>query len=110
MKSKALIVMGVVIFLLIVLFPFWYMRGKAAPAPEVELTPKAKAALECVRSTEYMQAEHMHLLSEIKHDHDAVIVAQPAQSAETSIETTVNVRVMVCFMTCLIKVSEHVRN
>ena len=62
MKNKALIVTGVVIFLLIVLFPFWYMRGKAAPLPEVELTPKAKAAQKCVRSTEYMQAEHMHLL------------------------------------------------
>ena len=62
MNSKVLIVTGVVIFLLIVLFPFWYMRGKAAPAPEVELTPKAKAAQKCVRSTEYMQAEHMQLL------------------------------------------------
>ena len=62
MNSKVLIVTGVVIFLLIVLFPFWYMRGKAAPAPEVELTPKAKAAQKCVRSTEYMKAEHMQLL------------------------------------------------
>jgi hypothetical protein len=62
MNSKVLIVTGVVIFLLIVLFPFWYMRGKAAPAPEVELTPKAKAAQKCVRSTEYMRAEHMQLL------------------------------------------------
>ena len=62
MNSKVLIVTGVVIFLLIVLFPFWYMRGKAAPPPEVELTPKAKAAQKCVRSTEYMQAEHMQLL------------------------------------------------
>ena len=62
MNSKVLIVTGVVVFLLIVLFPFWYMRGKAAPAPEVELTPKAKAAQKCVRSTEYMQAEHMQLL------------------------------------------------
>jgi hypothetical protein len=62
MNNKALIVTGVVIFLLIVLFPFWYMRGKAAPAPEVELTPTAKAAQKCVRSTEYMKAEHMQLL------------------------------------------------
>jgi hypothetical protein len=62
MNNKALIITGVVVFLLIVLFPFWYMRGKAAPPPEVELTPKAKAAQKCVRSTEYMQAEHMQLL------------------------------------------------
>ncbi|MEJ2221865.1 MAG: sulfate reduction electron transfer complex DsrMKJOP subunit DsrJ [Desulfobacterales bacterium] len=62
MNSKVLIVTGVVIFLLIVLFPFWYMRGKASPPPEVELTPMAKAAQKCVRSTEYMRAEHMQLL------------------------------------------------
>ena len=62
MNSKVLIGTGVVVFLLIVLFPFWYMRGKAAPMPEVELTPMAKAAKKCVRSTEYMRAEHMQLL------------------------------------------------
>ena len=62
MKNKTLIVTGLVIFLIIVLFPFWYMRGKAAPAPEVELTPMAKAAQKCVRSTEHMRTEQMHLL------------------------------------------------
>ena len=36
--------------------------GKAAPAPELELTAKAKAAKVCVMPTEYMKAEHMHLL------------------------------------------------
>jgi hypothetical protein len=36
--------------------------GKAAPAPEVELTEKAKAAEKCVMSTAYMKAEHMQLL------------------------------------------------
>jgi hypothetical protein len=29
MNNKTLIVTGLVIFLIIVLFPFWYMRGKA---------------------------------------------------------------------------------
>jgi hypothetical protein len=38
------------------------MRGKAAPMPEPVLTPKAKAAKACVRSTDYMRAEHMQLL------------------------------------------------
>ncbi len=58
MNNKALIVTGVVIFLIIVLFPFWYMRGKAAPVPEVELTPKAKAAQKwiqwCAKANEFM--------------------------------------------------------
>jgi hypothetical protein len=46
--------------------PLWYHflfhGGKAAPAPELELTDKAKAAKVCVRSAEYMTAEHMQLL------------------------------------------------
>jgi len=62
MKDKKFIVAGVIIFIVIVAFPFWYNRGKAAPAPELQLTEKAKAAKECVRSTEYMKAEHMQLL------------------------------------------------
>jgi len=62
MNNKTLIVTGLIIFLIIVLFPFWYMRGKAAPLPERVLTPKAKAAQVCVRSTDYMRAEHMQLL------------------------------------------------
>jgi hypothetical protein len=62
MKDKKLIIIGLVIFIGIAIFPFWYNRGKAAPAPEVVLTPQAKAAKVCVRSTDYMKAEHMQLL------------------------------------------------
>jgi hypothetical protein len=62
MKDKKLIVTGVIIFIVIATFPFWYNRGKAVPAPEPQLTEKAKAAKVCVRSTEYMRAEHMQLL------------------------------------------------
>jgi hypothetical protein len=62
MKDKNLIFGGVIIFILIATFPFWYNRGKAAPPPELELTAAAKAAGVCVRSTEYMRAEHMQLL------------------------------------------------
>jgi len=62
MKDKKIIVAGVIIFIVIVTFPFWYNRGKAAPAPDPLLTEKAKAAKVCVRSTEYMKAEHMQLL------------------------------------------------
>jgi len=62
MKDKKLIITGIVIFLIIATFPFWFNRGKAAPAPELVLTDKAKAAQVCVRSTDYMRAEHMQLL------------------------------------------------
>ncbi len=62
MKDKKVIITGVIIFFVIVTFPFWYNRGKAAPQPDLVLTAKAKAAKVCVRSTEYMRAEHMQLL------------------------------------------------
>ena len=62
MNDKKFIITGVVIFLVIVTFPFWYNRGKAAPAPEPVLTAKALAAKECIRSKEYMTSEHMQLL------------------------------------------------
>ena len=62
MKDKKLIITGVIIFFIIVTFPFWYNRGRAAPQPDLILTAKAKAAKVCVRSTEYMKAEHMQLL------------------------------------------------
>jgi hypothetical protein len=62
MSDKKLIITGLVIFIVIVTFPFWFNRGKAAPAPKLELTERAKAAKVCVRSTDYMRAEHMQLL------------------------------------------------
>ena len=66
MSDKKFIIIGLVIFFIIVAFPLWYHflfhGGKAAPAPELKLTDKAKAAKVCVRSTEYMTAEHMQLL------------------------------------------------
>jgi hypothetical protein len=62
MSDKKYVILGLVIFVVIVTFPLWYNRGKAAPAPEIILTEKAKAARVCVRSTDYMKAEHMQLL------------------------------------------------
>ena len=62
MSDKKYIILGLIIFAVIVTFPLWYNRGKAAPAPELILTEKAKAAKVCVRSTDYMKAEHMQLL------------------------------------------------
>ena len=53
MKDNYKIYTGIIIFLAILTFPFWFNLGKAAPAPELILTAKAKAAGECVRSTEY---------------------------------------------------------
>jgi [DsrC]-trisulfide reductase subunit J len=66
MNDKKWIVLGLAIFLGLFTFPLWYnlliKMGKAAPAPEVVLTAKAKAAKECVMPTAYMKADHMKLL------------------------------------------------
>ena len=58
------VIAGLVIFLIIVLFPFWYNLGKAAPAPELKLSEKAKAAKACVRPTDFMRAQHMQVLGD----------------------------------------------
>ena len=68
MKDKNKILAGLVVFIAVVTFPFWFNMGKAAPAPELELTAKAKAAKTCVMPTEYMTAEHMQLLDVWRHN------------------------------------------
>ncbi len=62
MNDKNKIVIGLIIFLAIITFPFWYNMGKATSAPEPKLSDKAKAAKVCVEPKEYMKANHMHIL------------------------------------------------
>jgi hypothetical protein len=61
-KLSGKVILGIIIFVAIAAFPFWYNLGKASPRPEVKLTDVAKAAKQCVRDKAYMQAEHMQLL------------------------------------------------
>jgi hypothetical protein len=68
MKDKKMILAGLVVVIAAFTFPFWYNMGKAAPAPEVELTAKAKAAKVCVMPTDYMKANHMQLLDVWRHN------------------------------------------
>ncbi len=68
MKDKNKILAGLAIFIVVITFPFWFNLGKAAPAPELELTEKAKAAKTCVMSKEFMTAEHMQLLDVWRHN------------------------------------------
>jgi hypothetical protein len=71
MNDKKWIILGLVVFVGLVAFPLWYnlllKPGIAAPAPELVLTPKAQAAKVCVRSTDYMKANHMQLLDLWRH-------------------------------------------
>ena len=69
MSEKKWIIAGIVIFVTVAAFPFWFNLGKAAPAPELELTEKAKELNhgKCVMPTDYMQSEHMQLLDLWRH-------------------------------------------
>jgi len=92
MKDKKLIVTGVIVFLIIATFPFWYNRGKAAPMPDLVLTPKAKAAKVCVRATDYMRADHMQLLDKwrekVVREGDRIYVSPSGKQYNMSLSNT----------------------
>lgn len=60
--DKKLVTAGIIVFVIVASFPFWFNVVKSAPAPEVVLTQKAKEAKECVREKDYITKEHMVLL------------------------------------------------
>jgi len=60
--DREIVVIGLAIFVVMISFPFWFNLGKAAPAPEVKLSDKAKKAKQCIAPTPYMRAEHMAIL------------------------------------------------
>jgi hypothetical protein len=70
MYNKGKIFTGLVIFVLLFAFPFFYQAGRTAQAPQPELTEKAKQAKECVESKAEMTTRHMQLLNQWR---DAVI-------------------------------------
>lgn len=61
------ILIGLIIGLAFFLSPFFYNAGKAAKAPQPELTPKAKEAKVCVEEKNYMRSKHMNLLDKWRH-------------------------------------------
>jgi len=65
MYDKGKVVAGLVIFVVLITFPFWYNLGKAAPAPEPKLTGKAaEAGQKCIEDKAYMTPEHMQILND----------------------------------------------
>ncbi len=71
MNDRKWIILGLIVFVGLFTSPLWYnlliKAGKAAPAPVLEYTQKAKAAKQCVMPTDYMIAEHMQLLDLWRH-------------------------------------------
>jgi len=63
MYDSGKVIIGLVIFVALVTFPFWYGMGKAAPMPKPEIPKELqKKGEKCVEPTKYMRANHMHLL------------------------------------------------
>lgn len=61
------IVPGLIIFFLIITFPFWFNIGSAAyTTPELEMPENAE---NCVESAEFMRAEHMSMLNEWRDEY-----------------------------------------
>jgi hypothetical protein len=61
------IIAGIVVFLIVATFPFWYGRGKEVPPPELKMdTPAIQRLKEklCVEPAPFMRASHMKLLGD----------------------------------------------
>ena len=59
------IIAGIVIFVTLITFPFWYGKGKTFPQPAPSLDTPAISQLKdkrCVEETAFMRANHMKLL------------------------------------------------
>ncbi len=63
MNSKGMVFAGLVVFLALVAFPFWYAFGVGGDvsAPDLEMPTDAT---QCIEDTEYMTANHMDLLNQ----------------------------------------------
>ena len=60
------IIAGIVIFVVLITFPFWFGHGKKPLMPEPSLDTPTIAALQdkkCVEDTAFMRANHMKLIT-----------------------------------------------
>jgi len=65
MYDKMKIIAGIIIFLIIMLTPFWYnsLTGKATYVPQLKIGIDAR---QCVENTSYMKSNHPDLLNKWK--------------------------------------------
>lgn len=85
------IIPGVIIFLIIFLYPLYSNLGGAAPVPKPE-KPKASVAKQCVMPTEYMRAEHMKVVDDWRNQvvryGDRIWTSPSGQSFNMSLSNT----------------------
>jgi hypothetical protein len=75
------IITGLVIFLILLLFPVWYQAGKASSIPDPQLTETAKKAGKCIEEKEFMKTQHMKMLDQWRNE-----VVRDAERYYTSTE------------------------
>lgn len=69
MYNSGKVIIGIIIFLLFVAFPFYYNIGRVIATPDPSLnTPVINELVEkkCVESREFMRVEHMTMLNDWK--------------------------------------------
>src|SRR6056297_2929576 len=84
------IITGLIIFVVVLLFPLWYGLGKAQfTEPELEL-PKQEE--QCIESTQWIRANHMELLDEwrdkVVRDGYALYETSSGEDVEMSLQKT----------------------
>jgi hypothetical protein len=68
MYNTGKVITGMVIFVVFFTAPFLYGLVKSGPAPEPELSAKAKLAKQCVESKEFMVESHMQMLNDWRNE------------------------------------------
>jgi hypothetical protein len=90
-----MIALGLVIFVVLITFPFWFGKGKTSPKPELSLDTPAIAQLKekrCIEDMLYMRESHMKLLNrwrdEAVRDGHRLYTAKDGRTFEKSLTGT----------------------
>jgi len=92
MYDSGKVITGLLIFVAVFTFPFWFNVGNAAfEKPELKEVPKEKGEA-CVEATEFMTREHMQLLNEwrdwVVRDADRIYVNTNGEEFAISLQNT----------------------
>lgn len=95
MYNGGKIIVGLIIFLGLLTFPFYYNMGKATVKPEPKIDTPVIQQLEvkqCVESKEFMRANHMQLVNDWRdsalRDGNRVYVSSSGKHYEISLQNT----------------------
>ncbi len=95
MYDKGKIIAGLIIFIVLVTFPFLYNIGKVSAKPEPKIDTPVIEQLkekECIESKDFMKANHMQLLDKWRdmavRDGERVYVNSKGKKYEISLQNT----------------------